>query len=236
MPLPKIKHPIHEFIIPSTRKKELFRPFLVREEKLLLIAKSSGDQADVLRAVKQVVNNCAINKAFDIDKIAIFDVEYLFLKLRAVSINNMVKVSYIDNEDKEVYDFEIDLSKIEVKFPDGIDQVIKVNDQIAIVMRHPPASLFDDKEFAESGNDAFYELILRCIDKIYEGDDVYNPSEYSKQEMEDFLNDLDVDVFEKIQAFMSKMPKLYHRIEYKNTNEKDRVIALTSLAYFFMLG
>ena len=236
MPLPKIKHPIHEFIIPSTRKKELFRPFLVREEKLLLIAKSSGDQADVLRAVKQVVNNCAINKTFDIDKIAIFDVEYLFLKLRAVSINNMVKVSYIDNEDKEVYDFEIDLSKVEVKFPDGIDQVIKVNDQIAIVMRHPPASLFDDKEFAESGNDAFYELILRCIDKIYEGDDVYNPSEYSKQEMEDFLNDLDVDVFEKIQAFMSKMPKLYHRIEYKNKNEKDRVIELTSLADFFMLG
>jgi hypothetical protein len=236
MPLPKVKHPIHEFTIQSTRKKELFRPFLVREEKILLIAKASGDQADILRAVKQVVNNCAINKSFDIDKIAIFDVEYLFLRLRAVSINNMVKVSYIDNEDKEVYDFEIDLLKVEVKFPEKVDQIIKVDDKITIVMKHPPASLFDDKEFAESGDDAFYELILRCIDKIYEGDDVYNPSEYSKQEMEDFLNDLDVDVFEKIQAFMSKMPKLYHRIEYKNKNEKDRVIELTSLADFFMLG
>lgn len=236
MPLPKIKHPIHEFTIPSTGKKELFRPFLVREEKILLIAKASGDQGDILRAVKQVVNNCAINKSFDINRIAIFDVEYLFLRLRAVSINNMVKVSYIDNEDTEVYDFEIDLLKIEVKFPEKVDQVIKADDKIAIVMRHPPASLFDDKDFADSGEDAFYELILRCIDKIYEGDDVYDPAEYSKQEMEDFLNDLDVDVFEKIQIFMSNMPKLYHRIEYKNKNGKDRVIELTSLADFFMLG
>jgi hypothetical protein len=236
MPLPKIKHPIHEFTIPSTRKKELFRPFLVREEKILLIAKASGDQADILRAVKQVVNNCAINKTFDIDKIAIFDVEYLFLRLRAISINNMVKVSYIDNEDKEVYDFEIDLSKVEVKFPENIDQIIKVNDKITIVMKHPPASLFDDKDFTNSGDNAFYELIVRCIDKIYEDDDVYNPADYSKEEIEDFLNDLDIDVFEKIQTFMSEMPKLYYRIEYKNKNEKDRVIELTSLADFFTLG
>lgn len=236
MPLPKIKHPIHEFTIPSTRKKELFRPFLVREEKILLIAKASGDQADILRAVKQVVNNSAINKTFDIDKIAIFDVEYLFLRLRAVSINNMVKVSYIDNEDKEVYDFEIDLSKVEVKFPENIDQIIKVNDKITIVMKHPPASLFDDKDFTNSGDNAFYELIVRCIDKIYEDDDVYNPADYSKEEIEDFLNDLDIDVFEKIQTFMSEMPKLYYRIEYKNKNEKDRVIELTSLADFFTLG
>jgi hypothetical protein len=236
MPLPKIKHPIHEFTIPSTRKKELFRPFLVREEKILLIAKSSGDQADILRAVKQVVNNCAINKTFDIDRIAIFDVEYLFLRLRAVSINNMVKVSYIDNEDKEIYDFEIDLSKVEVKFPENIDQIIKVNDKITIVMKHPPASLFDDKDFTNSGDNAFYELIVRCIDKIYEDDDVYNPADYSKEEIEDFLNDLDIDVFEKIQTFMSEMPKLYYRIEYKNKNEKDRVIELTSLADFFTLG
>jgi len=236
MPLPKIKHPIHEFTIPSTRKKELFRPFLVREEKILLMAKASGDQGDILRAVKQVVNNCAINKSFDIDKVAIFDVEYLFLRLRAVSINNMVKVSYIDNEDTEVYDFEIDLLKVEVKFPEKVDQIIKVNDKITIVMKHPPASLFDDKDFANSGEDAFYELILRCIDKIYEGDDVYDPSEYTKEEIEEFLNDLDVTIFEKIQTFMSKMPKLYHRIEYKNKNENDRIIELTSLADFFMLG
>ena len=236
MPLPKIKHPIHEFTIPSTGKKELFRPFLVREEKLLLIAKASGDQADILRAVKQIVNNCAINKSFDIDKIAIFDVEYLFLRLRAVSINNMVKVSYIDNDDKQVYDFEIDLLKVEVKFPENIEQVIKVDDKIAIVMRHPPASLFDDKDFADSGEDAFYELILRCIDKIYEGDDIFDPADYSKEEIEEFLNELGVEVFEKIQTFMSKMPKLYHRIEYKNKNEKDRVIELTTLTDFFMLG
>ena len=90
--LPKIKHPTFEFVVPSTKKKETFRPFLVREEKILLIAKSSDDKMDVLRALKQVVNNCAISKTFDIDKLALFDLEYLFLKLRAVSVSNIAKV------------------------------------------------------------------------------------------------------------------------------------------------
>jgi hypothetical protein len=239
MPLPKIRHPIYEFHIPSSgfdrKKVEPFRPFLVKEEKLLLMAKASEDSGDMLRAIKQVVNNCAINDSFDVDKLAIFDLEYLFIQLRSVSVNNVVKVSYRDNEDQELYNFEIDLKEIEVKFPEKVERVVKITDEMGIQMRYPPASLFDDKEFLKSGEDAFYELIVRCIDKIYDGDDIFDPSDYTKKEIEQFLDDVGVDVFQKIQDFMSNVPKLYYKIEYKNKNGNDRVIELTTLSDFFTL-
>lgn len=236
MPLPKIKHPIFEFTIPSINKKEPFRPFLVKEEKILLMAKSSEDPSDILRAVKQVVNNCAINDSFNVDKLAIFDIEYLFIQLRSISVNNVVKLSYRDNEDQEIYDFEIDLKGVKVKFPEKIDRVIKITDKTGIQMKYPAASIFDDKEFFGAGDDAYYELIIRCLDKIYDEDDIFDPEDYTREEIEEFLNDLSVDVFEKIQEFMNNVPKVYHKLEYKNKNGNDRVIELTSLTDFFTLG
>lgn len=235
MPLPKVKHPIHEFTVPSTKKRESFRPFLVREEKLLLMAKASEDPADSLRAIKQVVNNCAIDKSFDIDKLPIFDLEYLFLQLRAVSVSNMVTVSYRDNEDRKVYDFNIDLKEVKVKFPEDSDPVIPVTDTMGIVMKWPSASVLDDKEYFKAGEDAYYELILRSMDKIYDGDELYDPAEYSTKELEEFLDDCGVDTLEKIQKFMSRAPRLYHKLTYTNENGKERVIELTSLTDFFTL-
>ena len=235
MPLPKVKHPIYEFKVPSTGKKESFRPFLVREEKILLMAKSSEDPADSLRAVKQIVNNCAIDGAFDVDKLPIFDLEYLFLQLRAVSVNNTVAVSYRDNEDKKVYDFTIDLKDIQVKFPEDSNPVIKVTDDMGLMMKWPAASLLDDKNYFKVGDDAYYELILRCIDKVYDGEDIYNPSDYSLKEIEEFLDDCGVETLDKIQKFMSEAPRLYHKLTYTNANGKERVIELTSLTDFFTL-
>ncbi len=234
--LPKIKHPIFEFTVPSTGKKEPFRPFLVKEEKILLMAKSSEDSTDILRAVKQVVNNCALNDSLDVDKLAIFDIEYLFIQLRSISVNNIVKVSYRDNEDQEIYDFEIDLKEVKVQFPEKVERVVKITENMGIQMRYPPASIFNDKEFLEAGEDVFYELIARCIDKIYDGDDIFNPADYTKKEIESFLDDVGIDVFEKIQTFMSNVPKLYHKLEYKNKNGNVRVIELTSLSDFFTLA
>ena len=235
MPLPKVKHPIHEFKVPSTGARESFRPFLVREEKLLMMAKASEDPADALRAIKQVVNNCALSDAFDIDLLPIFDLEYLFLQLRAVSVGNIVKVSYRDNEDQKVYDFAIDLRTVEVQFPEGVEKVVKVTDSIGIVMKWPSASLLDDKEYLKTGDQAFYELVIRCIDKVYDGDDIYSPSDYTSEEIERFLDDCGIDAFEKIQGFMVKAPRLHHKLTYKNSNGKDREIELTSLTDFFTL-
>jgi hypothetical protein len=235
MPLPKIKHPTFDFVVPSTKKKESFRPFLVKEEKILLMAKTSEEPNAILKAVKQVVNNCAISKSFDVDKLAIFDIEYLFMQLRAISVNNVVKVSYRDNEDGEVYDFEIDLTKIDVKFPEKVERTIRITDKMGMQMCYPPASIFDDKEFFGSGEDAFYELVVRCIDKIYDGDDIYAPEDYSKEDVEQFLDDCGIETFEKIQLFMSSVPKLYHKLEYTNKNGNNRVIELTTLTDFFTL-
>ena len=234
--LPKINHPTFHIKIPSTGKKCLFRQFLVREEKILLMAKASEDPADVFRAVKQVVNNCAVDDSFDVDKLAMFDLEYLFLKLRALSVSNVINVTYRDNEDEKTYDFSINLDEVEVKFPEGVEKVIKINETTGVVMKYPVANLLDDREFLQSGEDSFYELIVRCIDKIYNGEDVYDSSTVDKDELETFLDDLDIKVFEKIQNFMASVPKLYHKIEYKNSNGNDRVIELNTLTDFFTLG
>lgn len=235
MALPKVKHPIFEFTIPSQGKKESFRPFLVREEKILLMAKQSEDAADTLRAVKQVVNNCCINEQFDVDRLAIFDIEYLFLQLRAVSVNNVVNVGYRDNEDQEVYNFDIDLKKVVVQFPENVEKVIPVTDTMGLVMGWPAASLFDDKEYFKVGDQAFYELVLRCIDRIYDGEDVYDPRDYTLKEIEEFLDDCGVEVFEKVQQFLLNAPRLYHKLEYTNKLGNHRVIELQSLTDFFTL-
>ena len=147
MALPKTKHPLFDIKIPSTGKPVSFRPFLVKEEKLLLMAKASEDPTDIFKAIKQVINNCAMDKGFDIDKLAIFDLEYVFIRLRAISVNNIVKVSYRDNEDDKIYDFEINLNTVEVVFPEKISKNIKISDTIGMTMKYPPASIFDDKEY-----------------------------------------------------------------------------------------
>jgi len=235
MPLPKIQHQLYEFVVPSTGKKETFRPFLVKEEKILLTAKASDDPADTLRAVKQIINNCATSTEFDVDKLAIFDIEYLFLQLRSVSVSNIVEVSYRDTEDQQIYNFTIDLRAVNVQYPEKVEKIIKVTDTLGIVMKWPAASLFDDKNYLNSGDQAFYELILRCIDKIYNGDDIYDPSDYTGQELESFLDDCGVVTFDKIKEFMLSTPKLYHKLTYTNSNGNERVIELTGLADFFTL-
>jgi hypothetical protein len=236
MALPKLKQPTYELKIPSTGKMEAFRPFVVREEKILLMAKSSQDPTDIFRSIKQVVNNCAIDDNFDVDKLTIFDMEYLFLRIRGFSVNNIVDVSYRDNEDQKIYNFKIDLNKIEVQFPSGVNKTIKIGEDVGMTMKYPSASIFDDKEYFKTGEDSFYELIIRCVDKIFDGDDVYDPRDYTKEEIEEFLEQVNVNTFQDIVKFMESTPKLYHKIEYKNANGNDRVIELTTLTDFFTLG
>lgn len=231
--LPKIDHPIYSIKIPSTDKAVKFRPFLVKEEKLLLMAKETGNMSDILHAYKQVVNNCCIDPKFDIDKIALFDLEYLFLKLRAFSVDNIMKASFIDNEDKEQYDFEIDLNKIEVKFPEKIKNRIPVTDKISILMKYPPAKIYDDEKFLNSGDDFSYELIKHCIDKIYYEEDVYESKEFNTKELETFLDSLNIKTFQEIQNFLINLPKMEYVIEYTNSTGKERKITLSTLNDFF---
>jgi len=234
MSLPKINYPQFIIEIPSSKRKVAFRPFLVREEKILLMAKTSEDEADILLSVKQVVNNCALEE-FDVNSISLFDLEYLFIQIRAQSVSDVVQVSYKDSEDEKIYDFDIELKKVEVIFPEVTEKTIKITDTTGIVMRYPTASLYEDKEFLSSGSDSFFQLITRCIDKIYDESTVYESGMYTKKELEEYLDSLDIKTFEKIKDFMVNQPRLSYKINYKNSLGHDRVIELTTLSDFFTL-
>lgn len=235
MSLPKISYPTFAIEIPSTKKKYAFRPFLVKEEKVLLMAKASEQESDILVAIKQVVNNCCLDDKFDVNKLSLFDLEYVFIKIRAQSVSDVVKVSYRDNEDNEIYEFDIDLEKVKVIFPEKVEDVVKIDDHAGIKLKYPEASIYEDKEFLNSGNDAFFQLIIRCLDKIYEGDEVYDCKNYSHKDLSEYLESLDVKTFEKIREFMMEQPQLNYKILYKNKLGNDREIILSTLSDFFTL-
>jgi hypothetical protein len=234
MSLPKIEHPIFKIKIPSSKREVRFRPFLVKEEKILLIAKTSEQENDILLAIKQVVNNCALDD-LNIDKLALFDVEYLFLRIRAQSVNNIVSVTYRDNEDTMDYDFDIDLNNVNVVFPLNLEKTIKLTETSGIVMKYPEASLYEDKDFMNSGEEAFYQLVLRCIEKFYDADNVYDTKNYTMDEISEYIDNLDVKTFDKVRDFILNQPKLNYIIEYKNKLGNNRQIELTSLTDFFTL-
>lgn len=233
MALPKIEHPIHNIKVPSKDKTYKFRPFLVKEEKILLMAKESKNSYDILTAIKQIVNNCSIEEGFDVDKITLFDLEYIFLKLRAVSIDNIVNVTYRDKEDNKLYSFEVDLNEIEIKVPKKIDNVIKINDTTGLLMKYPPATLYSDKDFLELEQDHLFEIIVRCVDKFFEGDEVTEASDYKLEEIAEYLDSLDLKAFKQIQDFLLKTPTIKKELVYTNSLDKKKKIVLKSLNDFF---
>lgn len=235
MKLPKIQHPTFTLLLPSTKQEVRFRPFLVKEEKILLFAQQSTDPREVLNAVKQIINNCIETEGVDVNTFTTYDVEYFFLQLRAKSVNNEVKLAYIDNEDQEKYTFEINLDDIKVTYPEGHGSKIEINETSGIVMREPTFGVLDNLKIEDSADVAF-EVIAKCIDTVYEGGTVYNIADFSNDEVIEFIQSLDVNTFQKIQKFFDTMPKLEYVIEYKNKMDHDRKIVLNSLNDFFMLG
>jgi hypothetical protein len=233
--LPKIDYPVYKINVPSLKKDYQFRPFLVKEEKILLMAKESDSPADVLIAVKQIINNCSLDRKLDVNKLTIYDLEFVFLKLRSFSIDNTVKVSYKDNEDSKVYEFVVELDKVKIVYPEKMDPNIKITNKSGIVMKHPSASLYEDKEFLSVEKEQLFELIVRCIDSIYYEDQVYPAINYKREELTEFLENLNIKTFEEIQKFLVNVPKMEYKIQYKNELGNDREIVLNSLSDFFTL-
>lgn len=236
MALPKLTHPMFDVVIPSSKKKIKIRPMLVKEEKILLMAKTSDDPSDILSAVKQVVNNCIVDSDVDVEKLALFDVEYIFIKIRSYSVSNVSKVSYRDNEDNKVYDFDVDLDKVEVVFPEKTDTNFAINDTMGIIMKYPQASLYSDKEFLNSSAEQVLDnLILNCVDKIYDGDTMLDPKTFPKEELKEFIENIDVNSYDKLRKFFNSLPTLQYKISYKNEMGNERNIELNSLTDFFTL-
>jgi len=234
MALPKIQTPIFSITIPSTSVQKKFRPFLVKEEKILLLAQQ-GNELDQITALKQIINNCCLDDIV-VDKLTTFDLEYVFLKLRAKSVNNIVKLKYRDFEDEQVYDFEVNLDEVEVRFDPEHEQNIKVTDEVGIIMKYPDVKIAAQLQTAESTEDMFTAIVINCIDSIYDSEKVYPAAETDPAEIVEFIDSLDHASFEKIQKFFETMPKLYHELNYTNKNGNERKIKLESVKDFFTLG
>lgn len=234
MALPKISTPILSFVIPSTQEIKKFRPFLVKEEKILLLAQQ-GEDNDSLTALKQVITNCC-HDTIDVDKLTTFDIEYLFLKLRSKSVNNVVKLRYRDKEDDKIYDFEVNLDEVEIKIDPEHSNKIQINEELGMIMKYPDVNLTTAIGQVETADDLFTKVVVYCIDSIYDKEKVYSPAEYTEEELIEFIDQLDHATFEKIQKFFDTMPKLYHELKYTNEMGNDRTIRLESVKDFFILG
>ena len=235
MSLPKIEYPVFNVIIPSTNKKVKLRPFLVKEEKLLLFAQTAGSSTDIIESIKQVINNCLMEKV-DVDELTTFDIEYLFLKLRARSVNNLVDIYYKDSDDGESYKVTVNLDDVEIlKNPEHKTKV-EINKDMGLFLRYPKADMVDKIGGVNSEVDMYFEVIKYCIEKIYDNDTVYDVSEYSNEEMDEFVATLDVNTFKKIQHFLETMPRIYYETQYYNKQGIEKKIVLQTLNDFFMLG
>jgi hypothetical protein len=240
MALPKIDSPTFEAVVPSTGKKVRMRMMRVREEKVLLMAKEGGEEGDVLASVKQVVNNCLVDQ-LTLDQLAIFDVEFLFLKLRSASIGNVVEPMYRDSEDEEVRRFKVDLNEVRVLFPSDDPKALKDmrtirEGDLAVTLRYPPASLYTDKAFVNmTDTQAVDKMIMSCVERVWKGEESYDPSTSSQEELTEFLESLSVDMYKRIREFLANLPRLDYTIEYKNNKGSDRKITMRSLSDFFTL-
>ncbi|MDR3502878.1 MAG: hypothetical protein P4L79_09870 [Legionella sp.] len=231
MSMPKISYPLITLTLPSTKKSETFRWMLRKEEKILLIAKETDGDADKKTAIRQVVNNCAVSPTFKIERLTTFDIEYCFLKIRAASVSNIVEVSFRDGDDHETYDFQIDLNKVEVKFPDDISDVIKINDQYSIKLKYPTADLYDDAAYYESKD--ITDIATKCLDKIFDGDSILDPTDSTEEEIREFYESLDQNTFAKIRLFFYTLPILFWEDKYTNKNGAEKRVALAGLPDFF---
>jgi hypothetical protein len=235
MALPVIQHPVFSLTLPSTKQKD-FRPFLVKEEKILLVAQASGEQGDVVRAVKQVVANCILSKDVRVDDFTTFDLEYFFIKLRSKSVQNVIKLTYRDREDDKLYEVDVDLEQVEVKYPDEMIKKVKVTDEVSLALRYPRVHIIDTMTGVDNDVDFNFLIMRACIDKIIVNGVEQDPSESTEEELQQFVDSFSVPVYQQLQQHITSMPKIEHTVSYVNSNEKKVEITLRTLTDFFSLG
>lgn len=236
MALPKLMHPTFELIIPSTKQKARFRPFLVKEEKLLLMAKQGGEESDIINVIQQIITNCDVEGVVKVDDLASFDLEVLFLKLRAKSVGEEIQVSYTDPEDEKQYVFKINIDEVNVIENEEHSRVIKLSDTSGITMRYPNAKMLSDIVSQEGVADILFYMIRGCIDTYFDGDNIVYFKQSKQEEIDTFIEDLPSSVLQSFEKFFDTMPKLYHKIEYTNEKGTTREVELKSVEDFFTLG
>lgn len=233
MPLPKIDQPLFNATLPSTGEQIKFRPFSVKEEKVLLIAQESKDQDQIVTAIKQILLNCVTSKT-PVDQMSTFDIEYLLIQLRSKSVENIVEFKIKDDETEELVDVALDLDQVDIKRYDDHTSLIKLTDDIHMQMRYPT---FDELALLlskSSSQDAMYDVMVKCIDMIIQGDELHKLKDYTAEEVDTFIESLSKKHLTEIKKFFDTTPKVKHEIKYKNSKGNERTFVIEGLDAFFI--
>ena len=238
MPLPKIATPSYELELPSTGETIHYRPFLVKEEKVLVIALESEDTKQITTAIKTVIKNCILTKNIKVETLPTFDIEYLFLNIRAKSVGEEIEVNVICPDDEETtVTVKIDLDDIKVQKNENHTNKIKLDDSIMMEMKYPSLDQFIKNNFDFKKTNAMeqsFDLIASCIDKIYTEEEVWSAGDVTKKELMEFLEQMNSTQFKEIETFFETMPKLSHTIQVTNPKtEVESEVILEGLSSFF---
>ena len=237
MALPILETATYELTLPSADVKVKYRPFLVKEEKVLLQALESNDDVEIKNAIKDIVSTCTFGQV-DAGKLPTFDLEYVFLQIRSKSVGEVTNIRLRCPDDKETYvTKEVDLSKVEVQVDDAHTNEIQVNDKVKIIMKYPTIDTVDPKlNIKGMRTQQVFDMIAGCIHSIYDGEKQHSTSDYSKEELDKFLESLDRKSFDKLNKFFETMPQLRHEIEIENPKTKVKSkIVLKGAQDFFVL-
>ena len=236
MALPKLNTPTYELEIPSTDEKIKYRPFLVKEEKILLMAMESKDNAQIINAVKDIVLSCTFEKV-DVSTMPMFDMEYIFLNIRAKSVGEVSKLKLLCPDDKKTYaDVELDLTEVKVQVDDNHTNKIELTDDMGMIMTYPTIDSFLESGIETINANNMLDVIGSCVLQIYEekGKKVYESKDQTKKELTEFIESMNTKQFKKVQKFFDTMPKLKHEVTITNPKtKKESKVTLTGLNDFF---
>jgi hypothetical protein len=242
MPLPIVATPSYELTLPSNKKTIKYRPFLVKEEKVLILAMESGDPKDITNAVKNVLKECILTRGIKIDLLPSFDIEYIFLNIRAKSVGESVDLIITCPDDGETQvDVTVNVDEIEVIIPEGHTSEIKIDDNISLKMKYPSLQEFIDNNFdfgsTNTSKDTIeksFAVVASCVDVVYTKDESWSAGDVTKKELIEWLQTFDANQFKGIEKFFDTMPKLSHTLTVKNPKTGvDNEIVLEGLSSFF---
>tara|TARA_B100000575_G_scaffold1793_1_gene1354 strand:- start:62 stop:778 length:717 start_codon:yes stop_codon:yes gene_type:complete len=237
MPLPKIATPTYELVLPSSNRKIKYRPFLVKEEKILIIALESQDQKQIANAVKSILASCILTRGTKVDKLSTFDIEYLFLNVRGKSVGEQIEVMVTCPDDgKTQVPMSINIDSIKVQKNSEHNPDIKLDDTYTLKMRYPSLNEFIKTNFSAEDIkvDDTFDLIASCVDQVYSEEESWTQADCTKKELTDFIESLNSAQFKEIEKFFDTMPKLTHKVKVKNPNTKvESEIVIEGLQSFF---
>ena len=238
MPLPKINTPTYELVLPSSGKKVKYRPFLVKEEKILIMALESEDTKQITSAIKSVLSDCILSRGIKIDKLATFDIEYLFLNVRGKSVGETVEVNVTCPDDGQTkVEMVIDIDSIKIQKDSNHSNIIKLDDSLSVQMNYPSLDQFIETNFDTSNNsqvDESLNVIMSCIKQVYNEEESWDATDCTKKELRDFVESMNSKQFKEVENFFETMPKLSHKVKVMNPNTKvESEVVIEGLASFF---